>query len=112
MITWPAVIKFEGDNELSFIATQTEWDSDEDINSAHYGPADQLIDSKGVIYCLSDTREGVVIPELTGEQMELPAITILVREHAAQLGNCCVSKLGFYTIAEAVMTVGDLKVML
>lgn len=112
MITWPAIIKFAGDNELSFVATQSEWENDEDLISFRYDPEDQLIDSEGVIYSLNDDKEGVVNPKNTGEKIGLADITILIREHASELGNCCVSKLGFYSISEAVSTAGDLKSML
>jgi len=105
MITWPAIIKFVGDEELSFIGSQSDWESDADLNRYHYDQADLLIDTTGAIYSLTQLNNGVVTPEATGETIGLPTLTNLVRAHASGLGNCCVSKLGFYSIAEAVASV-------
>lgn len=106
MITWPAFIKFAGDDELSFIATQSVWENDANLSQFHYDPMDQLIDANGVIYSLLDHQNEILTPQATGEKIELEALTNLVRAHAAQLGNCCVAKLGFYSVAEAVASVG------
>ena len=108
MITWPAVIKYDGDNELGYVASQDEWESGGSISEMHYRPEDQMIDSGGAVYQLTDRLNGKVIPKLKHQHIELEALTILVREHASALGNCCVSKLGFYSISEAIASVGEL----
>ena len=105
MITWPAIIKFTGDDELSFIGTQSDWDSDPDLSVFSYEVLDQLIDSEGKVYRLTHRENGLVVPMATGERIELASLTDLLRAHASQLGNCCVAKLGFYSIAEAVLAV-------
>ncbi|PWQ95497.1 DUF4144 family protein [Leucothrix pacifica] len=109
MITWPAVIKYDGDNELGYVASQLEWETDPDFSEFRYSEADQLIDSVGVIYSLEEGSDGVASPKNTGNKISLDDITLMLREHASALENCCVSKLGFYSIAEAVGTAGDLK---
>ena len=109
MITWPAVIKFEGDHELSYVASQAEWEVDEDLSHARYAPMDQLIDSNGLVYSLNVNSDGSIVIMATGETITLDLITTLLREHASQLGNCCVSKLGFHSISEAVRTAVDLS---
>lgn len=108
MITWPAVIKFEGDDELSFVASQAEWESDEGLSRVQYDVADQLIDSDGKIYELKGGENGAINLAETGSQIELTEMTELVRKHASQLGNCCVSKIFFTTLSEAVATVESL----
>ena len=109
MITWPAVIKYAGDNELEYVASQAEWENDPALSGFRYSESDQLIDSAGVIYSLEDGSDGTVLVKDTGDKITLDQMTILVREHASELGNCCVSKLGFYSISEAVRTSGELK---
>ena len=109
MITWPVVIKFEGDNELSYVASQLEWESEESLSGVRYGPADQMIDSVGEVYHLNAYSDGKVLPRDSDTKIELEVVTELVREHASQLGNCCVSKLGFYSIADAVASVDEFE---
>lgn len=108
MITWPAVIKFEGDDELSFVASQMAWESEEKTSRVHYDLADQLIDSHGKIYQMHVAANGSVVLKDTGNTLALSAMTGLVRKHASQLGNCCVSKIHFDSFSEAVATVETL----
>lgn len=106
MITWPVIIKLDGDDELGFVSTQADWESELDLGHFLYGALGQMIDSEGSIYDLTRCIDGTALPKPTGDSIELATLTDLVRTHVSQLGHCCVSKLGFYSIAEAVAAVG------
>ena len=43
-ILWPAVIRFNGDDELAFIGNEDEWKSDADLYFQSYTDGDQFID--------------------------------------------------------------------
>jgi len=109
MVTWPAIIKCTGDDELTYVASQVEWDADKYLNSFSYDLTDVLIDSSGMTFRLSSDTEGRAIPAITDDRVSLEALTDLVRNHASQLGNCCVSKLYFYSITEAIAGVADIN---
>lgn len=107
MITWPAIIKYAGDHELVYVADAGEWDVSVELDGYHFNSDDQLIDSSGVIFDLSNT---VTLSQKSSEkEMGLDEVTELVRHHASELGNCCISKLIFPSIAEAVRGVDSIK---
>lgn len=109
MITWPVIIKLEGDDELGFVHTQLDWESELDLSHFQYGAMDQMIDSTGEIYDLTQNVNGAAVPRPMGDRIDLVVLTDLVRIHVSQMGHCCVSKLGFNSIAEAVATVNEIR---
>lgn len=112
-IIWPAIIKFEGDNELGFVADQMQWNEDVDLHAFAYAPMDVLVDSTGQLFGLDGRQHGKVFPQVLDEAVHLSntvnleQVTDWVRAHASELGHCCVSKLGFYSIAEAIRSVAE-----
>lgn len=50
MILWPAIIKYEGESELTFVSSESEWQCDVDLHFFSYEDDDVLIDSTGAIY--------------------------------------------------------------
>ncbi|HSH73942.1 MAG TPA: DUF4144 family protein [Methylophilaceae bacterium] len=102
MIHWPAIIHFSGDAELVFILNQSQWLEDQDLHSQHYHTADRLIDSDGNLYALTSRIDGKIVPVADGAQIALIALIDLIRAHASQDGQCCVSKFSADSIREAI----------
>ena len=107
MVTWPAIIKYEGDHELVYVKDQVTWDSTSELNGYHFNSDDQLIDSLGEMFNLSSASTSNLQTSEGG--MGLGEVTELVRYHASELGNCCISKLIFPSIAEAIKGVASIK---
>lgn len=105
MITWPAILKFEGDNELTFVSGQTEWNADTELHLFNYELDDRLIDSAGAVYSLPN-ENNMVTPRATGEYLSQQQVAELVMAYMSAMGACCVSKLSALPIKQAVELVG------
>lgn len=102
MINWPAVLQYRGDNELVFIAEQSQWDNDDELSGGRYDADDRLIDSTGRIFRLSDKDPKLLSTE---QAISLDELVELIRLHMSEVGLCCVSKFSAASIAEAVAMV-------
>ena len=106
-IKWPAVIKYSGDHELVFVLSENVWNADSSLCSSAYQEGDQLIDSSGAIYDLV-TNNSLSDAVAVG-MMDLNELTELVRLHASALGNCCISKMVFSSVIDAIEGVSYIK---
>ena len=106
-ITWPAIIKFEADDELFYIADAEQWNSDPDLHSADNHPSDILIDAVGVIHHLNHQSDGKVIPQSTEQVMELSSAIELVKAHFSAIGACCSAKLSARSFEELFEMVSE-----
>lgn len=93
---WPAIIKHQGDAELTYIHDQDVWEITSQSGETVFDETDLLIDSSGNTFSISDT-ELVDNKETQG----LENILGLVKAHAAQAGSCCVAKLYAPSIKDA-----------
>lgn len=107
-IAWPGIIKYSGDAELVYVASRARWESDATLRYDRYHRDDRLIDTTGACFRLAALRDGCVMPEFTGEILSLEEVVVLLKEHAAQSGTCCVAKLGASSVAEAIRTAGTI----
>lgn len=110
MITWPAIIKFEADDELLFIADAAQWNGDSDLHSADYHSSDILIDAAGLIYHLNHQSNSKIIPQSTHQVIELSSAIELVKAHFSAIGACCSAKLSARSFEELFEMVGASEV--
>lgn len=111
MVAWPAIIQYSGEDELTYIGSQSEWELDAALYALSLEEGDRLIDGQGLIYALVKNARQRVTPQSSGKAATLTEVVTLVRNHAAQSGACCVAKLNARTIAEAIAlveSIGDL----
>lgn len=109
MIKWPAIIKYQGDNELTYISSGSEWETDQDLHAAVYEADDRLIDSDGVLFSLDERANRLVVPKSVEACFELEEMVDLIRAHFSSIGECCVSKFSISSIAEGITTVGQFE---
>lgn len=107
MINWPAVLHYRGDNELVFIAGQSQWDNDAELSGGRYDPDDRLIDSTGRIFRFAVQEQGITLVH-SEQSVSLDEFVELVRLHMSAVGLCCVAKFSAASIAEAVVMVSTL----
>lgn len=105
-IMWPAIIEFEADDELLFIADAAQWKGDSDLYAVDYHPSDILIDAVGVIHHLNRQSDGKVIPQSTEQVIELSSAIELVKAHFSAIGACCSAKLSARSFEELFEMVG------
>ena len=102
-ILWPAIIRFNGDDELAFIVDETEWRSDADLYFHSYADGDQFIDSKGRVYGLThDPERGMVEIKQTGERLTIDEFENWVRNHLVVLNQCCIAKFQISSFDEGM----------
>lgn len=107
-MNWPVILKYTGDYELVFIASQAEWEADPDLHF-FYEPDDCLIDSSGAVFHLNKRSNNFVMPKANGKTVTLEELTTLIQLHASQLGSCCVAKIGFDSVSEAIAAVRSMS---
>ena len=109
MTNWPALIKFEGDDELTYVASETAWLRDAESHLYGHRGDDVLIDSSGRVFRLDHTGDGAIFPIDTGTSIPLEEFIRLVRVHASGTHRCCIEKISFRTVAEGVTLVADMN---
>lgn len=107
MITWPAFIKHDGEDELIYISSLTEWQNDEEMLLYIFSERDVLIDSVGKVYSLPMLQQNIDSDDFIAVA-SVDNILELVKAHAAVTGHCCIEKINCQTVSDAVELVKDL----
>jgi hypothetical protein len=102
-ITWPAIIHYAGEDELTFISNDNEWASDSDLHFCAYSTQDRLIDCSGRLFSLPEKKgdEFIVIMP-TEKLLPLEEFTELVKKHLALSNECCISKIQLTSFLEGM----------
>ena len=108
MISWPAIIKYHGDDELAYVATESDWNNDTELSAYSYDDNDALIDNNGHIYHLNIAVNGTVVPRPSNNNIPLHQLIKHVQKHAALRGECCVEKIFFKSINEGIQLVASM----
>lgn len=109
MISWPAIINYHSNDELSFVANESEWNNDTDLSAYNYHDNDIFIDNNGHLYQLNIIEDGIVHPCSTKHTLSLERLTKLVQRHAALQGECCIEKIVFKSISEGIQLVASMS---
>ncbi len=75
-VCWPALIVFDGEDEITVVRSADYWWGDPDLSCWAYDPADAMVDSEGVEHRLVDVTgrsngQGDVVPVPTGDHWTL-----------------------------------------
>lgn len=109
MIHWPAVIQFDGDDELVFVSSHNEWNSDSESLLYNHSGGDRLIDCSGQIFNLVRNEVGELHAESSGNTIALDDFIRLVRIHASNSHRCCIEKIHFRDIHEGIMLIASMN---
>ena len=109
MIEWPAVVKYEGDDELTYIGSENEWMRDSGSHLYNHTGTSFLIYSKGAIFSLIDNETGTISLHVSGDKMSVEDFTRLVRIHASTVNRCCIEKISFRDIADGVKLIDSMN---
>ncbi|GGP92130.1 DUF4144 family protein [Shewanella ulleungensis] len=118
-IHWPAILKFDQDDELMYLANHQDWLSFICANQYTVCLQDALIDSSGHVYLIEkplaehtsiDTNVAQ-LPNLVKQPQPINILQMLplVRQFGQFQGHCCSSKIVFTTIEQGIATVAQLE---
>lgn len=102
-VHWPAIIKFDGDDELIYVADAGQLIDDSELQQTYFREQDKIIDSSGSTYRINVANTLNLTP--TNEYMTLEEIKELLQLHLSNHGTCCVAKFHANSIREALMSV-------
>jgi len=136
MVKWPAVIKYQGEDELIYIESLAEWQSDPDLCESSYEVEDRLIDASGALFSfssqrliaksaiakLSITQKSITKAPITKTSEMQPEAFVdldesigviefveLVRKHAVIENYCCSAKLNAKTYQQVIAMVKEIN---
>lgn len=109
IISWPAVIKFEGDDELCYVDSERTWIHDAESLLYNHRGNDQLIDSDGCIFDLERRSDDHIEVVDSGERIRLSDFIKQVRIHASCSHRCCIEKINFRSIAEGIRLIDSMN---
>ncbi|WP_122034742.1 DUF4144 family protein [Aliivibrio sp. EL58] len=107
MVVWPAIVKFEGDSELDYISSESEWKIESELHYLGYQDKDILVDSTGAIFSLNDPINNMTKIISTNKTITMDILLELIKEHQSSLGLCCAAKVGFDSIKGAIESVKE-----
>ena len=99
MIRWPSLVKLDGDDELIYVASESDFQAE--CSDMILGEDDSLIDSEGNSYSLKSNSNKLSLTKRP-EQYSIESVTKLIRNHEFQKAEVCLMKIHFPTIEEAI----------
>ncbi|MFT5880724.1 MAG: hypothetical protein ACI86X_001855 [Moritella sp.] len=109
MIHWPALIVYDGEDELTYVKNRSFWDDAPDLHLFSYELDDILIDTKGLVYTLNTIVNNIVIPQVTDKIIPLDDLIELVRKHASIENYCCSAKITAQSYLQAIEIVASIN---
>ncbi len=106
-ISWPLLIRHEGQPEMTRVNDLAEWNRLQDDHIWLTGPGDRLVDSTGRFWEVSQLDAGRL--DITrGELIDSVELLDYVKHHLSAKGVCCISKFAQNDIASLFQMVGTL----
>ena len=99
MISWPCILKLDGDNELMFLKNEQVFISE--CQDLILDENDYIVDSKGACYIIDSSTNKPALVD-TNTKLNVQEVTGLIQEHEFNKAEMCIIKIHFPTIAEAV----------
>ncbi|PMM64357.1 DUF4144 domain-containing protein [Vibrio splendidus] len=101
MIRWPSLVKLDGDDELIYVASESDFQTE--CSDMILGEDDYLIDSEGDSYSLQSSSNQLSLAK-RANQYSVESVTKLIRNHEFQKAEVCLMKIHFLTIEEAIQS--------
>ena len=108
IVNWPAVIKYQGTDELVYVGSLTEWLADLDFCQANYEIGDRLIDVNGTLFSLQGMSASCAFVPLAMRICVFEFVE-LVRKYAVMENYCCSAKLTAKTHQQVIAMVKEIN---
>jgi len=104
MISWPCVLKLDGDDELIYLKSVSDFNVE--CCELLFSDDDYVIDSTGHCYLINSTLGNL---DLTKENRLLSTddVSNLIRAHEFNKASLCLTKIHFLTISDAIQSLDD-----
>ncbi|CZF82872.1 hypothetical protein GCE9029_03493 [Grimontia celer] len=103
---WPAILKLDGDDELLFIANQSQFE--DEATDMIFSDEDILIDSEGASFLLSMANRQISLVPHTKHFNAIEA-SALIQAHEFCKAEVCLTKIQFPTVREAIAALAPFK---
>ncbi|WP_435250406.1 DUF4144 domain-containing protein [Vibrio sp. nBUS_14] len=101
MISWPSLVKLDGDDELIYVASEKKFQAE--CSDMILGEDDYLIDSEGDSYSLQSSSNQLSLAK-RANHYSVESVTKLIRNHEFQKAEVCLMKIHFLTVEEAIQS--------
>ncbi|MBB1273712.1 DUF4144 domain-containing protein [Psychromonas sp. SR45-3] len=101
MVCWPCLLTLEGDDELIYLADESEF-----INECQeliVSDDDAVVDSNGMTYLIKAVESDLQLVK-TERVFSTQEVTQLIRDHEFSKANVCLTKIEFINIPSAIQS--------
>ena len=99
MVNWPSMLKLSGDDELIYLASAADFNAE--CTGLQLTPADELIDSTGLVFSLVSHSAGIELRPTT-LMIDAEQASQLIQRHQFCLAEVCLTKIQFDTVEAAI----------
>jgi hypothetical protein len=99
MISWPCILKLDGDDELIYLGGEQDFFSE--CRELICSDDDYVIDSAGLSY-LIESISGKLVLTKTERKLVVDEVTHLIRANEFTKAELCLTKIHFLTISDAI----------
>jgi len=99
MISWPCMLKLDGDDELIYLDSIQYFNSE--CRDLIFSDDDYVVDSLGYCY-LIEVISGKLVLTKENRTMSTHEVTHLIRAHEFNKASACLTKIYFLTVSEAI----------
>jgi len=96
MISWPCILKLNGDDELIYLGSEQDLISQ--CRELIFSDDDHVIDSAGASYLISEKIELIKTKRI----VTVGEVTHLIRANEFNKAELCLTKIYFLTISDAI----------
>lgn len=107
-LQWPALVCYQGDDELVYIADEAAWLAYCDEAPTLIEGEDNLIDASGQLYHMVE-YDGRLVLRATNRLFLLAELLILVKKNACLVQQMCSAKIDAHTYRQLIHMVDDLN---
>jgi hypothetical protein len=99
VISWPCILKLEGDDELIYLDSKTDFILE--CSELLFSDDDYVIDSVGFCYIM-ETKSGELELSKIDKVLSVKEISSLIRAHEFSKASLCLSKIHFSNVSDAI----------
>ncbi|ASI94358.1 Vco32 [Vibrio rotiferianus] len=105
MITWPCLLKLDGDDELVYLASPKQLNTE--CQALIWGQDDIVIDTQGYCFALQTGSDNVVELNLLPQTLNVQQVTELIQKHEFAQAQRCIIKIHFVSVQQAIEALAD-----